>query len=1008
MALIRFKPLYRRLLWTAAVLACLPLVLHLILPVVVNLKQVRARIIERASGTISGPVDFQRLEPALFPLPHLKVMQGRAAHGDAFRLRVAQVVIYPRVWPLILGRFAIARLKIIEPQVAIVRSSGPPVSRSQPSHPSARTLQDQITNTLALVAGTARIGIQQGRIELSEAGQGRARDIQITGLDLDVQFNSQTQNRIQAVVQAKAPGVIMRAGTGAATLRQIALDGRVDWTPRQVEVSISRLQAGSPRIQMSGTATWPADASPLQEAIRFTLNGGDLDLSRIREAMLQLAGDAPPVHNLFGIVRGGQVSDLRASFALSDWRGTGFADSFQLGCQLKDGRISIPLNLLDMQEVSGNVMLTHGRLAADHIMARFENTHARNGTLTLGLWDGSKALSVQTDLDVDLSQLPGFIKKLVRSPESVALLERLPAVQGRAAGRLTLGDRVDRLSVGFKAAGNVHMLDATLDLSGMVKNLSTPAASGELTLKGHLGSQAVQWLAQRADVPVPWRPASPFTVMEGRLTRTPEGKLELSADLSPAEGLLISLEVVQHEAAIDLEKLHIQDAFSDALVTGYHQSASSQWDLTFRGALQKSTVAQLWPQTSLRFGSLQGDLQVHIDLAAPEHSVLYGRLETQDVDLPVPSLGPVKVLTACLEGRGKTFAVSSATLQWAKHTADLNGSVMLRPQMLDLDLKVDTDTLNVDQLLQAARVEHAKHATDPSQVRAHRLKVQGKVDLRASQADFGGYRFAPLQAAIGLRDGQTSVAISRADLCGISAPGQIRITPKGLKLEFKPHAAGAVLRDTEACLAGTPITERLEGVVKADGRISSRGETREALIRNLSGRVNVTISDGRVYNAGAAGFFTNLLSFISVNQLIRGGLPDLRKNDFRYKSLESKLSLKDGRLYIEEGVLKSNSVNIVANGDYAFSTKTLDLKLLVSPLTSVDWIIEHIPVVGHILQGTLVAVPVGVKGPLDNPTVVPLSPSAVGSRLGGILERTLKTPFRILSPLWKGNSKADP
>jgi hypothetical protein len=111
---------------------------------------------------------------------------------------------------------------------------------------------------------------------------------------------------------------------------------------------------------------------------------------------------------------------------------------------------------------------------------------------------------------------------------------------------------------------------------------------------------------------------------------------------------------------------------------------------------------------------------------------------------------------------------------------------------------------------------------------------------------------------------------------------------------------------------------------------------------------------------------------------------------------------------IEQGVLKSNAVNIVGNGDYELASKKLDMVLLVSPLTTVDWVIERIPLIGNILQGTLVAIPVGVKGPVVNPTVVPLSPGAVGSRLGGILERTIKTPFRILSPLLKDNSKSDP
>jgi hypothetical protein len=119
------------------------------------------------------------------------------------------------------------------------------------------------------------------------------------------------------------------------------------------------------------------------------------------------------------------------------------------------------------------------------------------------------------------------------------------------------------------------------------------------------------------------------------------------------------------------------------------------------------------------------------------------------------------------------------------------------------------------------------------------------------------------------------------------------------------------------------------------------------------------------------------------------------------------LSFKEGIMSIEEGVLKSNAVNIVAGGDYSLTDKEMNLVLLISPLTTVDWIIERVPLLGNILQGTLVAVPVGVKGPAADPRVVPLSPKAVGSRLGGILKRTLKTPFRILSPLLKDKPSKD-
>jgi len=208
-------------------------------------------------------------------------------------------------------------------------------------------------------------------------------------------------------------------------------------------------------------------------------------------------------------------------------------------------------------------------------------------------------------------------------------------------------------------------------------------------------------------------------------------------------------------------------------------------------------------------------------------------------------------------------------------------------------------------------------------------------------------------------------------------------------------------------MAGSSITERLEGTVSVNGSLESRGKSGEQLVHNLKGGLDVQITNGRVYNVGAAGFFTNLLAFISVHQLIDGVMPDLRRNDFQYKSMTSKLSFQNGIMRIEEGILKSNAVNIVANGECTLTEKKMNLVLLISPLTTVDWIIERIPLVGNILQGTLVAIPVGVKGPVANPNVVPLSPKAVGSRLGGILKRTIKTPFRILSPLLKDKPSKD-
>ena len=72
--------------------------------------------------------------------------------------------------------------------------------------------------------------------------------------------------------------------------------------------------------------------------------------------------------------------------------------------------------------------------------------------------------------------------------------------------------------------------------------------------------------------------------------------------------------------------------------------------------------------------------------------------------------------------------------------------------------------------------------------------------------------------------------------------------------------------------------------------------------------------------------------------------------------------------------------------------------MLVTPLKTVDTIIENIPVVGYLLGENFIAIPVRVRGDLSNPSVTPMSPSSVGKGVLGILERTLKLPLKIIQP----------
>jgi len=115
--------------------------------------------------------------------------------------------------------------------------------------------------------------------------------------------------------------------------------------------------------------------------------------------------------------------------------------------------------------------------------------------------------------------------------------------------------------------------------------------------------------------------------------------------------------------------------------------------------------------------------------------------------------------------------------------------------------------------------------------------------------------------------------------------------------------------------------------------------------------------------------------------------------------MRAKADLLNGRLVIKEAVIDGKSMEIGCEGEVDLLRDQLDLRVLVAPLKTVDFIIKHIPGLNYVLGGTLVSIPVRVSGRLADPTITPLSPSAVGEGLLGIMERALTLPVKIIEPV---------
>jgi hypothetical protein len=95
-------------------------------------------------------------------------------------------------------------------------------------------------------------------------------------------------------------------------------------------------------------------------------------------------------------------------------------------------------------------------------------------------------------------------------------------------------------------------------------------------------------------------------------------------------------------------------------------------------------------------------------------------------------------------------------------------------------------------------------------------------------------------------------------------------------------------------------------------------------------------------------------------------------------------------------------MGIACEGDIDLVAKEMNLLILVAPFKTVDRIVEILPLIGGVLGGKLISIPFRAKGDLIDPNVYALPPTAVGSGILGILERTLKLPLTIIQPIISG------
>jgi hypothetical protein len=580
----------------------------------------------------------------------------------------------------------------------------------------------------------------------------------------------------------------------------------------------------------------------------------------------------------------------------------------------------------------------------------------------------------------------------------------LPGPLSVPAGRF----RIRPESASFSGV-EAFLLDATvqgaLELGGYRRGTDRITAS----FGGGIGPEAAKWTYDRIGVPDLVRVRAPYTVTGSEISWEKGGAVRAKVDLAHPAGPSLSLSALASPGRTTIDPLVIRGADSDAKMAV--DLAPDTVRVNFAGTLARVTLEKILPVPVLPGQRIRGELEAVIDRGKPSRSSARGTLSAAGVRIPWEPLAPLAVRDVSLAADGRTVRILSSALAWDNVPFSLTGTAEFGGEQVVVDLDLTAGDFQAGMVFRSVKAASARAAggtvrktappegDSPKPSGRPKFPLQGTVRLRADSVSLDRFTWRPVRARAQVEGNTFRFSITESNLCGISMTGSATLGAGEPAFEVVTSASGEEISATVQCLS----EERMS--VTGDYTLSSRlaGEgTEEAAYRSLRGPVDIEMKDGRIRKMT---LLSSVLELLNVTDLLRGQFPDFRKEGFAYKSLVVRGEAKDGKFALREAVLDAPSMKMVASGEVDIASREADLKVLVAPLQTVDAVVRRIPVLGYILGGSLLSVPVTIKGDIRDPKVTTMDPGAVGAGLLGIFERTLKSPVHVISPYLPGKEK---
>jgi len=810
-------------------------------------------------------------------------------------------------------------------------------------------------------------------------------------------------------LKLKSPTHMLTLAKGGEELKISGKDLEVDIYADQTttRVSLNKANLLNPGLKAKGSFS----SDKTKGEMTLNIEGKDVVVEPSRKGVLLTAGDNHIVDTIFKIVKGGTVPEITLSAKGSSIKDLFHKGNYVVKGKLEDGKIFIPGAELDLTDVSGDALISEGLLKGTNLNAKMGNSSGTGGSLVVGTEGPVGPLNLDINADADLNDITPLLKRFVNDEGFQKELSIITNINGRAQGKMVVGDEKKSPKVSFSATsydltadygrvpyavkvdgGKFDYTDKSIEVGDMnvsVGTFSSNAVSGSfkwqdirlLTLNSEAMSVDLKefypWLSSHEQMGKHLGHIeslsgslhmSPFS-FSGPVLEPQEWKIESSGEM---KNLGVNLKGLDETVTTENSSFKVTpDKISFSETKLNTQSSSVNIDLN------------MWDYLTRDFG-LELNFSGNVD--ADTSNVV-----SQMVKVPkqISVLGDVSISDS-------SVTIESGKNSSADDTAAHATDTQAPSKEYRLDINVNADSFEW--------AEPEVEKTEPETVASNepdkpRSPIYGNLNFNSEEFIYKGFNWDTVDGDVEFSGHKIDINIQEASLCGISTPGFFEVSEPGLKLDFKPKSINEDFEKTLVCLfekAGI-----ITGEYDFDGNIYSNGSNGN-VVKSIEGELKLTSIDGHVQKYGG---LAKLLTVLNFGEIFRGKGTHFGEEGFPYNLLTASTEIKDGKMHITRAAMDGPSLKIACTGSVDLVEKSLDLELVVIPILAIDSVIDKIPLVSQLFGKKSSSIPVKITGSWSDPEVSQLSPHTIKSGLLTIIKETLNIPVTLIKPVKSGMEK---